>query len=38
LQAPFYLTFKIANLGRTRRAASGNTAWVRTERNKTPPE
>jgi len=38
LQAPFYLTFKIANLGRTRRAASGNAAWVRTERNKTPPE
>jgi cellulose synthase/poly-beta-1,6-N-acetylglucosamine synthase-like glycosyltransferase len=33
LQAPFYLAFKIANLGRTRRAARGDAAWVRTERN-----
>jgi cellulose synthase/poly-beta-1,6-N-acetylglucosamine synthase-like glycosyltransferase len=37
-QAPFYLAFKIANFGRTRRAARGDTAWVRTERNDTPPE
>jgi cellulose synthase/poly-beta-1,6-N-acetylglucosamine synthase-like glycosyltransferase len=33
LQAPFYLAFKIANLGRTRRASRGDAAWVRTERN-----
>lgn len=33
LQVPFYLTFKIANLGRTRRAARGDAAWVRTKRN-----
>jgi len=38
LQSPFYLAFKIANLGRTRRAARGDAAWVRTERNETPPE
>jgi len=36
LQAPFYLAFKIANLGRTRRAARGDAAWVRTERNNDP--
>jgi cellulose synthase/poly-beta-1,6-N-acetylglucosamine synthase-like glycosyltransferase len=36
--APFYLAFKIANLGHTRRAARGDAAWVRTERNDTPPE
>ena len=36
LQAPFYLAFKIANLGRTRRAARSDAAWVRTERNDPP--
>jgi len=36
--APFYLAFKIANLGRTRRAARSDATWVRTERNDTPPE
>jgi len=35
-QVPFYLAFKIANLGRTRRAARGDAAWVRTERNDPP--
>jgi len=38
LLSPLYLAFKIANFGRTRRAARGNAAWVRTERNDTPPE
>ena len=36
VQAPFYLAFKIANLGRTRRAARSDAAWVRTERNDPP--
>ena len=38
LLSPFYLAFKIANFGRTRRAARGDAAWVRTERNDPPPE
>jgi len=38
LMSPFYLAFKIANFGRTRRASRGDAAWVRTERNDTPPE
>jgi cellulose synthase/poly-beta-1,6-N-acetylglucosamine synthase-like glycosyltransferase len=37
-QAPFYLAFKIANLGRTHRASQSDAAWVRTERNENKPE
>jgi cellulose synthase/poly-beta-1,6-N-acetylglucosamine synthase-like glycosyltransferase len=36
LFSPFYLAFKIANFGRTRRAARDDAAWVRTERNDPP--
>jgi len=38
LLSPLYLAFKIANFGRTRRAARGDAAWVRTERNDDPPQ
>ncbi len=35
--APFYIAFKIAMIGRTRRAARTDAAWVRTQRNDDSP-